>query len=774
MKRLLFSLVLLVAGSTGLFASWIPSFNQDFIIKNVLPSTRGGIYPTDIPEFQQVMQKHEIIPLVRKYRVNLQMGKSSLAYGRYYLTAFTREHLTAFERYIISVKNVLLRYTPEFVHRLQLTVYLVHSISGSVAGLACGREVILGSASSQTLHHELGHVVNNTYPELDNQWKGKFWADGQNPDRSTYVSTYAMTSYREDFAESFGALLDFDRSAAYQYYLRGYPNINTVVAEKILVIQRFLGSKEPLFSAAYWDAMMNRGIAAAFTLREQEAIRLGRTTPGGTDQVKAYYARILIEGVTRKDTAMVRQALENGADPNTIVSSWNQWTALHYATRYGLFEIVDALIRKGADPNRKDSNNQTAIDLAGVFNQTQILALLKKGDGTGSTGGTGTPPRHNQDLITAAQHGDLAGIRKALAAGARPDYRQGQGWTALLFAANHKSLPAVQLLVDKGANVNYREAKGWTALLISVHHGEAAIVKYLLDKGANRQAKTSFGDDALALARRRGHTALLSLLGDKGTGDGVKDKAHWNRTLLAAAQAGDLAGVKEALEKGADINTVNNYGWTPLLLAVYKNSSEIVSFLLSKGADKNRANSGGYTPLKLARYYNHTALITLLDDAKTGGTGTKNWNYELLMAAYKNDYNAAVDALKHGADVNARSQSSGWRAVHYAAYHGNITMMTLLVGKGADLSAATVNGATPLSLAEQYQRTALASWLKTKLGQDSGRDDGSDNNNQGRDKDGPQGDDDTRGDDYRRNRGDDTDSGRDGDTGRDRDGPQGD
>ncbi|XP_018586519.2 G patch domain and ankyrin repeat-containing protein 1 [Scleropages formosus] len=55
--------------------------------------------------------------------------------------------------------------------------------------------------------------------------------------------------------------------------------------------------------------------------------------------------------------------------------------------------------------------------------------------------------------------------------------------------------------------------------------------------------------------------------------------------LLKCAQEGDLAGLKELLEKkGCDINFQDAYYWTPIMCASYAGQHAVVRFLLCKGA----------------------------------------------------------------------------------------------------------------------------------------------------------------------------------------------
>jgi len=88
------------------------------------------------------------------------------------------------------------------------------------------------------------------------------------------------------------------------------------------------------------------------------------------------------------------------------------------------------------------------------------------------------------------------------------------------------------------------------------------------------------------------------------------------------------------LERGADPNTRDASGWTPLLhaidvegdcggreiiekqISVY--AADITELLLKHGADPNTCDHSGRTPLRLARRYQHVLAIDLL--VKYGAT----------------------------------------------------------------------------------------------------------------------------------------------------------
>ena len=98
------------------------------------------------------------------------------------------------------------------------------------------------------------------------------------------------------------------------------------------------------------------------------------------------------------------------------------------------------------------------------------------------------------DLLTAAQHGDLDGILRHLAGGADinaidPTF----GAIPLSWAALFGQTDAVALLLENGADINGRTKEGSTALHSAAFLGRAETAEFLLQHGAHTHLKNSSG-----------------------------------------------------------------------------------------------------------------------------------------------------------------------------------------------------------------------------------------------------------------------------------------
>lgn len=157
----------------------------------------------------------------------------------------------------------------------------------------------------------------------------------------------------------------------------------------------------------------------------------------------------------------------------------------------------------------------------------------------------------------------------------------------------------------------------------------------------------------------------------------------WDKKLLAAAKAGDLATAKAALDAGADVHAKNVLGVAALHWAAQKGHLDVAQLLIERGADVHATSDAGSTPLHWAARKGHLDILRLL--------------------------------IENGADVHPKGDA-GMTALHDAAQRGHLEVVCLLVERGADVHAKDVYGYTPLHRALTEQQAGVAIHLYRAMG----------------------------------------------------------
>lgn len=264
----------------------------------------------------------------------------------------------------------------------------------------------------------------------------------------------------------------------------------------------------------------------------------------------------------------------------------------------------------------------------------------------------------------------------------------------------------VRSLLREGAARDGRDSRGRAPLHLAAEHGHVAVVRTLLAAGAAVNL-LSFNDSlsALVFACRGGHLNAVTTLIEHGADVGACSLRHPYTALQEAAIGNHPQCITALVEAGADIEALGSHGrWkrTPLQLAAGSGSAEAVSTLLRHGAAKDARDKSFIrnAPLHLAITQGHAAVVEALlsADAEVNPCDSHGEGY-VSVAARTGDVDVLKLLIGHGADVSAVSSSSGRRALHVAAANNMVRVIDALVEAGADLGAQDARGKTPLHCA---------------------------------------------------------------------------
>ena len=355
-------------------------------------------------------------------------------------------------------------------------------------------------------------------------------------------------------------------------------------------------------------------------------------------------------------TGDIKGALElinSGIDLNENENYYHGLAPMHYAASRGHIKIVQALLEHGA-----------LIDVRGSCDNEGI-----------------TP------LMLAVIDNQIAMVSALLAFGADVNASAWDGYTALHLSLYKDNLDLARMLLEANAQVNVKNVSGNFPLHNAIEHTPVErvdLIALLLQAGADQRLIGMFGENALHIAIRRGHYETVKLL--------LKYYPEVNRA------------------------TSDQFGYTPLILAVMNNQKEILQLLIQAGADPDKKDTEGKTALDyafeqrkeeitqllLVRLYKDEFGMTALHHAVLEGAESHeiekyltNGVYinaprndgvtALMLAALKGNIRLVELLVQHGANVYQNPRDSHWTALHYAISGDHPEVVSFLCAHGIDV-----------------------------------------------------------------------------------------
>jgi len=259
-------------------------------------------------------------------------------------------------------------------------------------------------------------------------------------------------------------------------------------------------------------------------------------------------------------------------------------TPFMYAVLYTDAAIIEKLLKLGADPNKRNDVNATALMWAG---------------------------------------GDLAKTRVLVDRAADVNARSDDLRTPLMIAARRPDGEAtVRLLLGRGANPNpnAKPASESSPLIEAATAGEARIMELLLEHGADAKGAAQ---QALTMSITNGCSKCFDLLTAREL-----HPAAYTASLAEVAVLADARTVRTLLDRGADANAYDPLGRTPLMYAAGADTLplDVIKLLIERGSDVNaqsrhkQSGDSGLSVLDVAKLRGETQIVDLL--MKAGAKAT--------------------------------------------------------------------------------------------------------------------------------------------------------
>ncbi|MEM9859460.1 MAG: ankyrin repeat domain-containing protein [Bacteroidota bacterium] len=388
------------------------------------------------------------------------------------------------------------------------------------------------------------------------------------------------------------------------------------------------------------------------------------------------------------------------------------------ATGYAILEkapmeTIKFLLAQGNDVNKLTHDARTYIFWAAYKDNIELMKyLVSKGAKTDIL------DQHGYSILTfAAVTGQE---NKALydyiieLGGNVLEEKDRSGRNSLLaYASSTKTGDMIDYFIDKGLDVNSVDKNGNGIFHYAAMTGNKALLERLInDYNVSTAKNETTNETAILFASRRfsrsgeeTEIAFYSYL--EGLGLDPAIVSNEGNTVLQnlAYRSNNPVTFNYFLDKGVDINQVNDEGNNALINASSRKGLEIMTLLADKTENINHTNKEGYSAFTRALKYNKMEVAKFLEskgaDTKVIDANGHNLVYH-IVDAYRGDldnFKEKLGYLKNLGHDPMTKQEDGSTLLHAAINKDDHDLLKFLVDMGIDVNAKDADGHTILHYA---------------------------------------------------------------------------
>jgi len=380
----------------------------------------------------------------------------------------------------------------------------------------------------------------------------------------------------------------------------------------------------------------------------------------------SFHDNILVDAIKCNNLNTVKFLINYGIDLNK--ANQKNELPLIVAIHHKRFEIIETLIRHGANPNYQ-CNCETPLTCAIVQRNINIINYL-------------------------------------LEHGANIDQRISLSDTSS-FNSNKSAAQIIKYNIEHCSNSNGKIKIDDTPLSIAVKLDDNDIIKNLIKHGPNLTIKVEHQyENAMNTLIKRNNYTMMEYLIEVGENLNQGDKNY--NPLIISVGYNNYKLLNYLLSYGADVNEGSELR-TPLTVAIENCNLNVIKILIKYGADVNKPDSYS-TPLNWAIYYSNLDKVQYLIEE---GAALNNNDYDLPLnyAAERKKKDIVNYLLTLGEDINKKNKDGNTPLISAIdCEKPDLDFIKFLIENGADPNIECKDH-TPLSLAIKNNNFKIANYL---------------------------------------------------------------
>nr|XP_010951248.1 inversin isoform X8 [Camelus bactrianus] len=396
--------------------------------------------------------------------------------------------------------------------------------------------------------------------------------------------------------------------------------------------------------------------------------------------------------------------LKAGADVNKTDHS--QRTALHLAAQKGNYRFMKLLLTRRANWMQKDLEEMTPLHLTTRHKSPKCLALLLKFMAPGEVD---TQDKNKQTALHwSAYYNNPEHVKLLIKHDSNIGIPDVEGKIPLHWAANHKDPSAVhtvRCILDAAPTeslLNWQDYEGRTPLHFAVADGNVTVVDVLTSyESCNITSYDNLFRTPLHWAALLGHAQIVHLLLERNKSGTIPSDSQGATPLHYAAQSNFAETVKVFLKHPSVKDDSDLEGRTSFMWAAGKGSDDVLRTMLTlkSDIDINMADKYGGTALHAAALSGHVSTVKLLLENNAQVDATDVMKHTPLFRACEMGHKDVIQTLiKGGARVDLVDQD-GHSLLHWAALGGNADVCQILIENKINPNVQDYAGRTPLQCA---------------------------------------------------------------------------